>query len=867
MNSQPPKFFLRFFRWFCHPRLQKPIEGDLMELYEERVKEFGKRKADMKFRMDVLQLFRPSIIKPADGTYKLNTYGMFKHNLLISIRSFRRFKSTFLINLLGLSSGLAATMLIYLWVHDEISIDKFHEKDSNRHVQVIHTYPTSGTFHTNINGSTPNPLFKRLPKDLPEIEYAFPVSGDSEYQGVFSANNKNIRGQYQFIGKGFFNVFPVNFLQGSKAEFPSDKNDIAISENMAKTLFESSDQAIGKLIELKGAYYEGSFLVTGVFEPNPHNSEPYDVLLNYEFFATDEMMEWYNSGTQAHLVLKEGVALEAFNEKLKNYLTTLSPNWHDLLYAQPYSEKYLYGKYENGVPASGRIIYVKLFSIIALIVLAIACINYMNFSTAKASRRIKEIGVKKAIGAGRRALVFQYFSESLLMAFISLFIALGMVAIALPQFNEITDKQLTLSLDLNIILTILAITVITGLISGIYPALHLSGFKPIIAMRGKLSGDRGALWVRKGLVVFQFAISVIMIVSVLVIYRQVSFIQTVNLGYTKEHIITFPKEGNLTENHQAFLSEIRSIPGIINASQMSGELPGRIGYSHGFTWKGMSEADKKLRFYKIYGGYELIDLLGITLKDGRDFSKDYATDKDAVIMNETAVQMMQLENPIGEVFGNLNPNVNEKEIIGVVEDFHFQSFHEEVKPFFFSLSDGGNNFIVKIQGGSERKTIEQLEKVYADFNPEFPLEAKFMDDSYQTLYASEERITVLSKYFAGIAIVISCLGLLALTSFSTQQRFKEIAIRKVLGSTSLSIVRLISRDFTVLVLMAVVIGLPVAYFLMKDWLNNFAYRIDLNPSYFVVSGVFILVVAVLAIMFQIAKSTKFSVSESLRAND
>ncbi len=864
--NRPPKLFLKFFRWFCHPRLLKPIEGDLMELYEERVREFGKRRADIRFIRDVLMLFRKDIIKPADGTYRLNTYGMLKHNLLISIRSFRRFKSTFLINLLGLSSGLAATMLIYLWVNDEMSMNRFEEKDSDRHVQVIHTYPTSGTYHTNINGSTPNPLFERLPKDLPEIEYSFPISGNQDYKGVFSANDKNIKGQYQFIGKGFFNVFPVNFLHGNKNEFPTDKNDMAISETLAKTLFGSVEQAFGGLIELKGAYYEGSFLVTGVFEPNPHNSEPYDVLLNYEVFATDEMMEWYNSGTQAHLVLKEGVDLEAFNEKLKNYLTTLSPNWHDLLYAQPYSERYLFNTYENGAPVSGRIVYVKLFSIIALIVLSIACINYMNFSTAKASRRIKEIGVKKAIGAGRKALIFQYFSESLLMAFISLFIAIGMMGLALPQFNKITDKEFTLILDLNIILIILGITVITGLISGIYPALHLSGFKPIVAMKGKLTGDKGALLIRKGLVVFQFAISVIMIVSVLVIYRQVSFIQTVNLGYNKEHIITFPREGNLTENHEAFLSEIRSIPGVINASQMSGELPGRIGYTHGFTWKGMSEADKKLRFYKIRGGHELINLLGITLKEGRSFSRDYATDKDAVIMNETAVQMMQLENPIGEAFGNLNPNVNEKEIIGVIEDFHFQSFHEEVKPFFFSLSDRGNNFIIKMQAGTERKTIEQIEEAYENFNPDFPLEVTFMDDNYQALYASEERITVLSKYFAGIAILISCLGLLALTSFSTQQRFKEIAIRKVLGSTTLSIVRLLSRDFTLLVSIAVVIGLPVAYYLMKSWLDNFAYRIDLEPIYFVVSGIVILAVAVLAIMIQIAKSTKFSVSESLRAD-
>ena len=866
MNSNPPKLFLKFLRWYCHPDLIRPIEGDLMELYEERVKELGKKKADRKFIKDVILLFRKGIIRPADGTQKLNYYGMLKHNILISIRSFRRFKSTFLINLLGLSSGLAATMLIYLWVHDELSMNKFQERDSDRHVQVIHTYPTSGTFHTNIDGSTPNPLYERLAEDLPEIAYSIPVSGNDEYLGVFSANNQNLRGRYQFIGEGFFNVFPANFLLGDKANFPADKNDIAISATMAKTLFGSPGKAIGNLIDLKGSYYDGSFLVTAVFEASPNASEPYDVLLNYDYFATEEMMQWYNGGTQTHLVLEEGVDLEAFNEKLKGYLTTLSPNWKDILYAQPYAERYLYDTYENGAPVSGRIIYVQLFSIIALIVLVVACINYMNFSTAKASRRIKEIGVKKAIGVGRKALIFQYFIESILMACISLFIAVAMVAIALPQFNEITDKQLTLMLEPNIILTILAITGLTGLLSGIYPALHLSSFKPIVAMKGKLSGDKGALLIRQGLVVFQFAISVIMIVSALVVYRQISFIQTVNLGYNKEHIITFPKEGKLKENTEAFLSEIRAIPGVVKASQMSGELPGRIGYTHGFTWNGMSEADKKLRFYKIYGGYDLIDLLGITIKEGRNFSKEFSTDKDAVIMNETAVQMMQLQNPVGEAFGNLNPNVNEKEIIGVVENFHFQSFHEEIKPFFFSLSDWGNNFVVKIQAGAERKTIEQIEEVHGGLNPGFPFDVKFMDDSYQQVYASEERITVLSKYFTGIAIVISCLGLLALTSFSTQQRFKEIAIRKVLGSTNLSIVRLVSRDFTLLVAIAVVIGLPIAYFMMKSWLDNFAYRIALEPLHFIIAGVLILMVAVIAIFTQIAKSTKFSVSESLRAD-
>ncbi|MEO9869058.1 FtsX-like permease family protein [Ekhidna sp.] len=867
MNNQPPKYFLRFFRWFCHPRLQKPIEGDLMELYDERLKEMGKRKADQKFRRDVLQLFRPSIIKPADGTYRLNNYGMFKHNLIISFRSFLRFKNTFLINLLGLASGLASAILILLWVNDELNMDRFSEKDSHRHVQVIHTYPTSGTYHTNANGSTPNPLFEALPKAIPEIDYSFPVKAHASYQGVLTTGENNVRASYQFIGDGYFNVFPADFIQGNKYKALSDKNDIVISEEMALGLFDSTEEAIGQIIELKDEDFGGSYMVTGVFIPISNSSHQSDVLFHYDLFREADYMQWYNGGTQAHLVLKEGVDLAQFNDKIKSFLKTLAPNWEDILYAQPYAEKYLYGKYEQGVPVEGRITYVKLFSIIAIFLLAIACINYMNFSTAKASRRIKEIGVKKAMGAGRKSLIFQYFGESLFMSFISLIMALAIVAILLPQFNEITGKQLAFNLTGNVLGWVLGITSLTGLISGSYPALHLSGFKPVLALKGKLKGDSKGLLIRKALVVFQFSISVILIVSVIVIYKQVEFIQTSNLGYNKDHIITFPREGNLKKDHSAFFSEIRSTPGVVMASHMSGDLPGRVGFSQGYKWEGMGAEDKSLRFYQIRGGYDLIELLGIKIKEGRSFSRDFPTDRDAYLFNEAAIQMTQLAEPIGQKIGNFNTNANTKEVIGVVKNFHFQSFQEEIRPFIFSLTEKSEKFVIKIQEGTEQETIERIRKIYQNYNDGYPFEYTFLDDDYQAIYAAEERITVLSKYFAAIAIVVSCLGLLALTSFSTQQRFKEIAIRKVLGSSNTGIVRLLSSDFTSLVSIAIIIALPIAYYLMKIWLNDFAYRIELTPIYFAAGGALVFLLAVFTITIQTAKSAKVNVTESLRANE
>ncbi len=865
MKNPSNSYLLRFFRWFCHPDYVDDIEGDLLERHASRAAKHGQRYAHRKLRRDVIQLFRPGIIRPIKQSQKLNFISMFKHNLLISLRSFKRFKGTFIINLFGLSTGLASAILIYLWVFDDLNTDVFNEVDSHRHVQVIHTYPTSGTYHTNSNGSTPNPLFERLPKDLPEIEYSFPVKSHINYVGVASSGDSHMRARYQFIGKGYFNVFPGDFIHGNKHEILTDKNEIAISKNLALTLFSSTEKAIGQLIEFKDEGYGGSYLVSGVFKPTQNMSNEYDVLFSYELFRDADLMQWYNGGTQAHLVLKEDVDLAAFNEKMYSYLSTLADNWKDILYAQPYSEKYLYGKYVNGLPTDGKIIYVRLFSLIGLFILAIACINYMNFSTANAARRIKEIGVKKAIGAKRKNLLSQFISESVFLVFISLILSCLIAYLLLPEFNHITGKGLVLSFDLSLITAIITIACATGILSGLYPALLLSGFNPIAALKGKVGTKGNSVLLRKGLVVFQFVISIILIVSVLVIYKQVEFIQNTNLGYNKDQIITFPKEGKLNKDFDPFLTELKRTPGIINASQMSGDLPGWIAFSQGFKWEGMTESDKKLRFYIIRGGYDLIDLLGVDIIEGRNFSKDLVTDKDAIILNETALNMTNLENPIGQKFGNANPNAPTKEIIGVVKNFHFQSLQEEVKPFFFSISENGNKFIVKLAAGREQEAIDQIEKLYSEFNTGYPFEFKFLDDDYQAVYAAEQRISSLSKYFASIAIGISCLGLLALTAFSTQRRFKEIAIRKVLGSNGMEIIRLLSKEYLILISLAIIIAIPLSYQLMRNWLDGFAYRIDLSLNFFILGGILMIAIAGLTIISQTMRSAKVNVTESLRS--
>ena len=516
---------------------------------------------------------------------------------------------------------------------------------------------------------------------------------------------------------------------------------------------------------------------------------------------------------------------------------------------------------ENGVQQGGRIEYVRLFSIIAIFILIIACINFMNLSTAQASRRMKEVGIKKSVGAGRKALIFQYLAESVLVTILSLFMAIIIVTLLLPQFNGITGKQLTLNFDLNLILPVLGITLITGLFAGSYPAVYLSGFNPVMILKGKLNSSFGELWVRKRLVVFQFALSVILIVGVLVVYKQIEFVQTKNLGYDNNNIICLPLEGKIAENLETSLSEIKNIPGIVNASSTLHTLMGTYSTTSSLNWTGKTpEGD--ISFEDIEVNYDMIETLGIEIIAGRSFSRNFSNEETRIIFNETAIATMGLQDPVGKVVELFGQN---REIIGVVKDFHFESLHNDIKPLFFILNPNAARIITaKIQAGRERETIERLQKFYEAYNPGFPLEYTFLDEEYQAQYASEQRVSTLSRYFAGLAIIISCLGLFGLAAFTAQRRLKEIGIRKILGSTDFGVVRLLSGDFTKIVLIAIVIALPVSYLIARKWLNEFAFRIDLEWWYFITAGLIALLIAWFTVGLQTVRAARMNPVQSLK---
>ena len=783
---------------------------------------------------------------------------MLQHNLILIYRSFKRFKSTFIINLIGLSTGLASALLIFLWVNDEFSMDKFHEKDS-RLYRVMEIYAGS---NTSIESS--GPVADALTADMPEVEYAAalaPPTWPRFDRFVLSANERNIRATGQYAGKDYFNMFSYKLIQGDAGHVLADKNSIVISEDLAMKLFNTKHNVVGKAVEFQ---HDRELFVSGVFKNVPSTSSTqFDFVVPFQIFEeiAPWSLDWNSSGPHIYVVLREGTDVNEFNKKIEDFVQkkTNGKITSRKMFLAPYSANYLHGNYENGVPSGGRIEYVKLFSVIAIFILAIACINFMNLSTAKATARIKEVGVKKALGAGRKRLAIRYLSESMLMTFLSLIVAVAIVGLVLPQFNLITGKQLELRPDAGLVISLLSIAISTGLIAGSYPALYLSGFSPVTVLKGKLNSSVGEVWMRKGLVTFQFTLSIILIVSVLVVYKQIDFVQRQHLGYNKENVIYFDVEGRVKENHETFLSEITKIPGIQSAASSTHDMVGHA-WSSSIGWEGKGP-DENVQTQIMAVNPEFLETLGMEMKIGRFFSRDFPADSANIIFNEAAIEAMRLNDPIGKKAQN-------SEIIGVVKNFHFESFHVDVQPQLFILHRGKfappNYIMARIEAGREAETLERLDKFYKSYNPGFPLEYKFVDEDYQRQYISEQRVSTLSRYFAGLTIVISCLGLFGLAAFTAERRLKEIGIRKILGSSDFGIVRLLSGDFTKIVLLAIAIALPVSYFIARKWLDEFAYRIDLEWWFFVGSGLLALLIAWFTIALQTIQAARINPTQCIK---
>lgn len=793
---------------------------------------------------------------------------MLKNYFKIAWRNLVKDRLFTFLNVLGLSMGLACVLLIFLWVNDEVTIDKFHE-NKDRLYHIMRRSFESGPLGVDTYENNSDLLPPALIAEMPEIE-KITATSDGLKSGIISNKEQNIKSKCKFADPNYFDVFSFMLIQGNKNQVLQDKYSLVISDELAIKLFGTTKNIVNKTLKWDQGIYSGIYTITGIFKkPDSHSSEKFDFLLTTQVFIENNVKSkkhWDSNREFVYVVLKPGVDAEKFNAKIKDFVRNKfkaqfgeeNLHWVGYLFLQKYSDKYLHNVYDNGVPSGGRIDYVNLFSVIAVFILIIACINFMNLSTAKAARRMKEVGIRKVIGVSRRALILQYISESTLISFISLFIALLIVLLALPAFNNITTKQIALQFNAPIIFGFIGIGLFTGILAGSYPAFYLSGLKPVSILKGKLQTSMGELWTRKGLVVFQFTISAIFIISVMVIYNQMTFIHQKNLGLNKDNVIKFTNEGNINKKQRAFLNEVKNLGGVINATSMSGNLIGSHSGGGGIDWEGKTE---RIEFSGFYVEYDFLETLGLKVDKGRSFSPTFGADSIKVIFNETAIKAMNIKNPVGKIVDMWGVK---KQIVGVVRDFHFESLYNKVGPFFLTYSPYTQTILIKIKAGTERETLAQIGKIYQSYNTGLPFEYQFLDEDYQTLYASEQRIATLSKYFAVLAILISCLGLFGLAAFSAQRRQKEIGIRKVVGATAGNIVVLLSSDFLKLALIGMLVAFPIAWWTTEQWLKNFAYHTDNSLTTYWLTGLAIVFITLLTVSYQAIKAALMNPVKSLK---
>ncbi|MEM9887405.1 MAG: ABC transporter permease [Bacteroidota bacterium] len=799
---------------------------------------------------------------------------MLKNNIKTAFRNMRRYKSSFLINLFSLSVGLAGALLIYLWVLDEVQMNRFHDK-GDRLVHILQNVTTSDGIYTGEH--TQAPLATAMLEAFPEVEQVATVVPSDLFQGekfmLSDGEEQFFNAQNQFASADYFDMFDYDFLEGTPQTALTSKYSIVLSEGLAQKLF-PSEKAIGKTVEWIHDEFGGLYKVSGVFRVPQHSSESFDAMFNIDILLEEYVDEigWGNSDFYTYASLAAGTDLDQFNTKIENFVATQADITGETLFAQPHSDHYLYGQYENGAVSGGRIAYVRLLSIVGIFLLLIGCINFMNMSTAKGTKKIKEIGVKKVIGATRKSLIAQYVTEAILITSLAALTAIALVVLLLPQFNIITGKTLQLSFDPIVVGSILGITVLTSLIASSYPAMYLSGFKPIQSLQGKSAKSWSALLTRKGLIVFQFAISTVLLVFAILVYQQIGYIQSKNLGYERDNRIQFKmgiRETGRTEGErmsaeeiESFLQRVKNTAGVENATNFAYFLSD-FGTTTGLTWDG-KPVEEDVIFANVAGGYDFIETMGIQMKAGRPYAREFKTDNEKIIFNETAIEAMGIENPIGKV---VNLWGDDKKIVGVVEDFHFATLYEDIQPFFLNLttSDFAYNVIVKLEAGNEVATIDRLQQAYQDyFINGMPFEFQFLEETYAQLYEQETRISSLSKYFVSTAIFISCLGLFGFASFSLKQRTKEIGIRKVLGASVTGIVALLSKDFIQLVGIAFLIATPIAYYFMNEWLQDFAYRIELQWWIFAAAGLVAIGIALLTVSVQSVRAALANPVKSLR---
>ncbi|SEW55853.1 ABC transporter permease [Chitinophaga arvensicola] len=788
---------------------------------------------------------------------------MFGNYFKIAWRNLIRNKAFSVINILGLTIGLVCSLLIFLWVADERSIDNFHQQGSQLYLvyeRQILTDKTIGGY------KTPGMLAGEMKRAIPEIVKAsnFAWIDDTPDRLTFEEGNKIIKFDACYADADYFQMMSYPLLKGTAATALSAPGSLCISNKMAAAFFGSADAAIGKTLRCDN---RKDFTITGVFKDLPDNvSAKFDCLIDWTSFLEDNSWakEWGNVGPNTLVLLRKDANPAQVEAKIKNFLAKYNTDHHKVeLGLQPFGESYLNGDFKDGYISGGRIAYIRLFSIVAIFIVLIACINFMNLTTARSAKRAKEIGIRKVAGAARAVLMRQFLSEAILMTVLSVCLALVLVYALLPLFNQLSNKQLVFPLfNIYFWISLAGLTLATGLAAGSYPAIFLSSLKPVKVLKGALKSGSNDIRLRKGLVVFQFVLSILFITSTIIVSRQVKYIQQTNLGYDRENLIYVPVEGNLASKYEVFKQSALNAPGIKGISRI-GEPPTAVGSrTWGVEWEGKTPDNNPL-FTQTAIGYDFVKTLHLKLVAGRDFSLDFASDSAGYLINEAALKVIGYKDPIGKP---LTLWGRKGRIVGVLKDFHFSSLHDAIVPLI--LHNGEQNdyghILVRTVSGQTKQALASLGEICKTLNPKFPFTYSFSDDAYRNLYNSEAVVNKLSTCFSFLAIFISCLGLLGLAMFTAEQRKKEIGIRKVLGAGMVSLFTLLTKEFVFLILIAFLIASPFTWWLMHTWLQTFAYKIHMEWWMFAVAVLLIIGVAMLTISYQSIRAILMNPVRSLK---
>src|SRR5258707_1478463 len=878
----PPIFFLKFFRWFCHPKLKNSIEGDLMELYGERVKASGKRKADLKFTADVLLLFRPGIIKPTEGNKNLNTYGMFKSYFKIGWRSLIKQRMYSAIKIGGFSLGIAACILIGLFIWDELSYDK-HYLDADRIYRVIGVYDNNGELQKGVHFQPP--MARALLEDFVDIEKA----GRYNNVELFGAAKAEIRRADQlenlyeesitYFDQELLDILKLPFVYGSPARALAQPYSLVLTKAKAEKYF-PGENPLGKTLIINNDK-EHPYAVGGVIEDFSSTSHfHFDFLLTLsgKEFWPGEQTSWCCSNYPTYVLLKPGTNVHDLEKKMtkgviEKYIVPMMikegrTDANEIvkkahLELQPVTKIHLYSEGIHDGLSHSDIRFVWLFASVAAFILIIACINFINLSTAKSANRAREVGLRKVVGSFRSNLINQFLTESFLYSFLSFALGLLLATLLLPYFNVLASKSLALPWNYWwLVPALIAASAGVGIFAGLYPSFYLSSFKPIQVLKGNLSLGSGSSSLRSSLVVFQFTISIILIVGTFIIYRQMEFILNKKLGFDKDRVLYLEGTHMLGDKVKTFKEELLKLSDVKNVS-ISDYLPvsGTKRNGNQFFIDGKTKTDKPVpgQFWRV--DHDYFKTLGMKLVAGRDFDVKIASDSDAVIINQKMAKELGLKEPVGTRVANYRG----WNVIGVVEDFHFESLKQDISPVAMVLGNSNTIVSVKISTADMQDSIGSVTALWKKFAPNQPVRFSFLDQSYARMYDDVKRMGKIFTSFAIFAIIVACLGLFALSAFMVEQRGKEIGIRLVLGASLKNIVQLLTQNFLKLVTISFVLAAPIAWYVMKMWLQDYAYRVEIGWDIFLVAGVLSIMIALATVSYQAIRAALTSPVNNLRS--